>query len=174
MIEDVKHDVGHVVADLLVWARTADPSALPDLVSALGRFDDPGVARELATLVDHPQAEVRLVVAQAFEGRQAASPVVAAALVQLSVDPVEEIRSWATFALAGEQLAAVPGTYEALRARLQDPSPEVRVEAVRGLGRDADPAVVEAALDLAPRHADDPRFLEAVSRLTMQVEPLQN
>ena len=130
------------------------------------------MATELATLAEHPDAEVRLVVAQALIELPDPSPAVVAALTVLSRDSVDEVRSWATFALAAESLEDAPGTIEALKARLTDPSPDVRVEAVRGLGRGGDPEVVEAALELAPGRADDPVFVEAVSRLTMQVESL--
>lgn len=173
MIENVeKVDVQRAVGDLIAFARVADPSALPDLVSALGRFRDTGVATEFAALADQPEAEVRLVVAQALSEQPHPSPAVVAALTLLSRDAVDEVRSWATFALAAESLGDAPGTIDALRARLTDPSPDVRVEAVRGLGRGGDPEVVETALELAPGRADDPVFLEAVSQLTLRFSPL--
>ena len=173
MIEKMEMvEVQRAVADLLGWARTADPSALPDLVSALGRFRDPGVATELAALAEHPDAEVRLVAAQALIEQPNPSPAVIAALTLLSRDAVDEVRSWATFALAAESLGDAPEAIDALKERLTDPSPDVRVEAVRGLGRGGDPAVVETALELAPGRSDDPVFLEAVSQLTLRFSPL--
>jgi HEAT repeat protein len=160
------------VEELLAFAREAEPGALPDLLSALGRFRCPGLAQEIAGLADHPQAEVRLVVAQALNQQSDASSPAVAALVRLSADTVEEVRSWATFALAGDHFHDVPGVDEALRARLTDLSPDVRVEAIRGLGRNGDAAVVEAALDLAPGRADDPVYLDAVSQLTVRFSPM--
>ena len=78
---------------------------------------------------------MRLVVAQVLCNVCDGSPDTIAAIVALSQDDVDEIRSWATYALAAESLAGVPQVREALLARLDDPSKDVRTEAERGLDR---------------------------------------
>ena len=131
----IQADVVRAAADLLEWTRTANDAALPDLVSALGGLGEPALAGKIAPLVEHVNPEVRLVVAQVLGELRDDSPATAAALAALSRDPVEEVRSWATFSLAAEPLVHVAGVDDALLARLGDESEEVRVEAVRGLAR---------------------------------------
>ncbi len=123
------------VGELLEWASAAHPDGLPDVVSALGRLGEPALAPRIAPLADHCDPEVRLVVAQVLGGLGDESADTVAALVRLSCDSVEEVRSWATFGLAGERLVMAPGVDDALIARLGDPCEEVRVEATRGLAR---------------------------------------
>ena len=129
-------DVARVAAELLEWARGANAPGLADLVSALGRLGDQTLTTELATLAEHDDAEVRLVVAQALGELEQMTPPAVEALIALSNDPVDEIRSWATFALAQPRIAHEPGVCDALRARLDDPSKDVRAEAEKGLFRD--------------------------------------
>ena len=153
--------------ELLASARTADPDALADLVSALARLGDPAMAREVAPLAEHHDPRVRLAVAQALDALGDTSPATVTALILLSRDAVDEVRSWATFALAGDALSDAPGAPEALAAKLGDPADEVRVEAVRGLARRGDRRAIGAALDLAPAWAGDPVFRDAVDGLRL-------
>jgi len=120
-------------ADVLEWARTARPQALADLVSALGRLGEPALAPVLASLAGHVDPEVRLVVAQTLGGLPDTSPATIEALVVLSCDAEEEVRSWATFGLCAEGRSRLPRVDDALVVRLGDPCEEVRVEAARGL-----------------------------------------
>ena len=122
----------HAARELLAWTRAAGRE-LADLVSALARLGEPALAREIAPLARHPDAEVRLVVAQGLDALADASPATVAALVLLSQDDVDEVRSWATFALSADHLVGAVGVGDALAARLGDDCEEVRVEAVRGL-----------------------------------------
>jgi HEAT repeat protein len=128
-------DVVRAARDLLDWTRATRPDGLPDLVSALGRLREPALAPAIAALACHCDPEVRLVVAQALGDLPDDSPATVEALVRLSADAVEEVRSWATFGLAAGRLSRSPGVDDALLARLADPSEEVRVEAARGLAR---------------------------------------
>ena len=128
-------DVTRAAGDLLAWTRAARPAGLADVVSALGRLGEPALAGEIAPLAEHDDPEVRVVVAQVLGELLDDSQATVCALVRLSADCDEEVRSWATFALAADRLAAAPGVADALFARLADPSEEVRVEAARGLAR---------------------------------------
>jgi HEAT repeat protein len=152
-------------AALLRWCREREAGLLADAVSVLARARVPGVAEHVAPLAQHPEPEVRLAAAQALVELQDASPASAAALVALSRDRVEEIRSWATFGLASDRLADAEGVHEALAARLEDSSDEVRVEAVRGLAMRGDVRAIDAAFDLAPQWSGDPVFRDAVRRI---------
>lgn len=128
-------DVTRAAAELLEWTCAVRPEGLPDVVSALGGLAEPALAPELAPLAAHEDMQVRLVVAQVLAELRDDSPATVSALVRLSLDCDDEVRSWATFALAGDRLAAAPGVEDALFARLTDPCEDVRVEAARGLAR---------------------------------------
>ncbi len=158
--------VGRAAADLVAAAREAPVDALADLVSALSRLGDPAVAGALAPLAEHADPQVRVAVAQALGRLGDSAPSAVAALIALSRDRVEEVRSWATFALADDALREASGVPEALVARLEDPAEEVRIEAVRGLAGRGDPRAVDTAFELAPSWSGDPTFLQAIERLT--------
>jgi HEAT repeat protein len=128
-------DVARAAGELLEWTRAVRPGGLPDLVSALGRLGEPALVPGIAALAQHVDPEVRLVVAQVLGEIPDESTATVEALVVLSCDCVEEVRSWATFGLAAERLSRSQGVDDALLARLADPSEEVRVEAARGLAR---------------------------------------
>jgi HEAT repeat protein len=144
-----------------------DAAVLADLINALGRCGIPAVGCEIAPLAGHPDAEVRVAVAQALGELGDVGPEAVASLVVLSRDTVDEVRSWATFALADDRLGPALGVADALAARLHDPCGEVRVEAVRGLARRGDPSAVDAALDLAPAWSESPVFRQAVDGLRL-------
>ncbi len=166
MIRDARDELGKAAGELLTWTRAVNGDALADMVGVLGRLGEPALAREIAPLADDAQAEVRLAVAQALGRLHDGSPCTVAALVRLSRDCVDEVRSWATFALADDALREASGVPEALVARLEDPAEEVRIEAVRGLAGRGDPRAVDTAFELAPSWSGDPTFLQAIERLT--------
>jgi HEAT repeat protein len=62
-------------------------------------------------------------------------PAAIAALALLSKDEDRDVRDWATFALGSQTDLDTPDLREALRARLTDLDPEIRGEALVGLGR---------------------------------------
>ncbi len=128
-------DVARAAREVLGWARVANDAAVPDLVSALGRLGEPSLAEEIAPLAEHASPEVRVVVAQVLGELCSDAPATVAALILLSQDPVEEVRSWATFSLAAENVVRLCGVDDALVACLIDESVDVRVEAARGLAR---------------------------------------
>ena len=132
-------DVARAAGDLLGWTRAARPEALADVVSAIGLLGEPALARAIAPLADHDDPQVRVVVAQVLGELSDESPATVAALVRLSLDGDEEVRSWATFGLATDRFTCVAGVADALFARLADPSEDVRVEAARGLARRPSP-----------------------------------
>lgn len=105
----------------------------------------------LESLLRHPELEVR---------RSAVPPLtwwmpeVAPRLITLSADDDDEIRNWATFNLAAhEPFFDTPEVREALAARLHDPHPETRAEAVLGLAARKDRRcvpVIAAELERGP------------------------
>lgn len=83
-------------------------------------------------------------------------------LIQLSQDEQADVRDWATFALAREIERDTPGLRDALLARLGDPDPDVRAEALAGLAARKDRRAIEALLaelDSAAEGPGDPCLL---------------
>jgi hypothetical protein len=117
------------LADAVSWC--AEESAVPAMLS----------------LVNHENALVRRSVAQALP-RVAGTPrpaVVIAALITLSADLDSDVRDWACYAL-GSKLSEVdvPELRDALAARLEDPDPHARCEALLGLARRRDERALPA------------------------------
>jgi HEAT repeat protein len=95
----------------------------------------PGLA--VLHLPDHPDADVRFAVAFALPSLDLDDEGLAA-LRKLSADPDADVRSWATFGLAGSDEA----TIDALVARAYDPDEDTRAEGIGGLARRRDPRAV--------------------------------
>ena len=131
----VRQDTSRITAELIEWAQSANEAALADAVSLIARLGDPSAAPAIARLTRHRDGEVRLVVAQALAAIGDGSAATVAALIELSNDMAEEVRSWATYALGAESLASTSGVREALQARLDDDSDDVRSEALRAMTR---------------------------------------
>ncbi len=132
--------------DLLDLARDPLTSA-NDLADAVSWCSDPAALPVVLLLAQHPDASVRRSVAQALPRLTSAPrpPAVVTALIGLSTDAVGDIRDWASYAL-GTQLADVntPELRDALAARLDDPDPNPRCEALLGLARRRDPRALPA------------------------------
>lgn len=120
------------VAELVLAGR-----AWTDEFDAAADAADAADVAAFLALVDHPDAEVRLVVAQTLprlgRGERPTATMVDAA-VRLSGDENTDVRDWACFAL-GTQWREVdaPALRDALAARLDDPDDETRCEALVGL-----------------------------------------
>jgi HEAT repeat protein len=105
------------------------------------------IAQRLAA---HPDAGVRLDATHALyscAGEPAARAAVAA-LIELSQDPDDDVRDWATFGLGTDIDADGSALRDALAARLDDPHRDVREEAAVGLSRRGDPRAFAAVLAL--------------------------
>ena len=83
------------------------------------------------------EVDVRLAVAWALPSLGLDDSALTA-LRQLSTDPDEDVRDWATFSL-GQSEATDPATVEALFARSEDPHYDTRCEAILGLAKRHDP-----------------------------------
>ena len=129
-------------AVLAALAGESDPAVISSMGVALGHLDDPRAVGAMLPYKDHADANVRLSVVMALSPHP--DPLSLQTLVELSSDPDEEVRNWATFSL-GTQLEAVdtPELREALVARLQETNPEIRGEALVGLALRKDPRVLE-------------------------------
>jgi HEAT repeat protein len=112
---------------------------------ACGHRKSPLAVARLVELAKHPSTEVRYGVSYGLAGQD--EPPAIAALVRLSKDEDRDVRDWATFALGSQTDLDTPDLREALRARLTDNDPEVRGEALVGLGRRRDERLRSTVLD---------------------------
>ena len=121
--------------ELFAQMLSRDPPA--ELLACIGNacadFHDGSVVTMLGPHAGHVDPAVREAVLHAV--RRSGHPDAVAALINLSRDPLDDLREWATFAL-GSQLPLVDGVdvREALAARLTDGHEPTRDEAVIGLG----------------------------------------
>jgi HEAT repeat protein len=112
---------------------------------ACGHRKSPLSVSRLVELAKHPSAAVRYGVSYGLAGQD--EPPAIAALLLLSKDEDRDVRDWATFALGSQTDLDTPDLREALRARLTDSDPEIRGEALVGLGRRHDGHLKSAVLD---------------------------
>jgi HEAT repeat protein len=112
---------------------------------ACGHRKSPLSVARLAELAIHPSAAVRYGVSYGLAGQD--EPHAIAALLLLSKDEDRDVRDWATFALGSQTDLDTPDLREALRARLADNDPEIRGEALVGLGRRHDERLKYAILE---------------------------
>ena len=120
-----------------------DAEVIAATVDALGYAWDPEAAHIVLdhVAIDHPDADVRLAVAQSLPcGIDADGPVrdaVIEALVALTSDGETAVRDWACFGL-GQVNATTPAAIEALAARLDDGDDDTRCEALLALAQTDD------------------------------------
>lgn len=135
------------------------PLVIGRALLSLGWSDTRKHDKLIVTYKDHPSASVRLKVAQACEP---SSRDVVAALCELTTDRNAEVRDWASF-----QLYKAPPRYRkqvvrALRARLSDPVPLVREEAIHSLAYQRDLSVIPYLQRELRDVALDPEVVDAL------------
>jgi HEAT repeat protein len=92
--------------------------------------------------LQHADADVRFVVVHVLTGH--ADPLAVAGLIELSRDPVADVRDWATFGLGTQIDLDTPEIRECLVERMNDPDDDTRCEALVGLARRRDRRVLPA------------------------------
>jgi HEAT repeat protein len=130
---------------LLSLLNDSDAAVLQAAAIACGHRKSPLSVARLVELAKHPSNEVRYGVSYGLAGQD--EPAALAALVLLSKDQDRDVRDWATFALGSQTDLDTSELREALRARLTDNDPEVRGEALVGLGRRHDDQLKSAVLN---------------------------
>ncbi|HEY7075844.1 MAG TPA: formyltransferase family protein, partial [Solirubrobacteraceae bacterium] len=124
-------------------AREDDPEVLSTVAHAFGHLGEPHGLERLAGWARHPDPRVREGVAFALGGWHDERAI--DALAELAGDPEQDVRDWATFALGTLAPHDTVALRDALAARLADPDPDTRLEAVHGLALRGDPRAAEAA-----------------------------
>ena len=177
-LEHPHHDA--VLPVLIDMAATNhDSQVVASVVGALARLHDPvGLAAVLGHR-HHPAARVRQHVAMALPDLAGSPPgeVVVEALLELSDDPDEAVRDWATFGLGTQLDIDTPAVREALVTRIDDPDAVTSGEALVGLARRRDPRALPHVLERlrslaladylidAAAELGDPRFLPLLQDL---------
>lgn len=110
-----------------------DDGVLQAASIACGHRQSSRCVSRLVELARHPSVDVRYGVTFGLSGQD--DPAAITALTLLSTDKDRDVRDWATFALGSQTEIDTPELREALRARLRDADPEIRGEALVGLGR---------------------------------------
>jgi HEAT repeat protein len=90
----------------------------------------------------HADADVRYGVVHVLTGQ--IEPLAVAGLIELTRDPVADIRDWATFGLGTQIDLDTPEIRECLMERLTDPDDDARCEALVGLAQRRDRRVLPA------------------------------
>jgi HEAT repeat protein len=90
----------------------------------------------------HGDADVRYGVVQVLTGQT--EPLAVSGLIELTRDPVADIRDWATFGLGTQIDLDTPEIRECLMERLTDPDDNTRCEALVGLAQRRDRRVLPA------------------------------
>ena len=140
-----------------------DPDVLASIAVAFGHLEDPRCVRLLIPLKAHPNAGVRYSVVHGISGQD--DPEAIETLIELSRDDDGNTRAWATFSLATFTEADSPAIREALLARVSDPKADARGEALVGLARRRDPAVIELLLKELTSASVGVEILEAAEEL---------
>jgi HEAT repeats len=126
-----------------ILTSETNAQVVTETVGALGQAWDPRAAQLILDHVgvDHPDAAVRLAVAQSLsngvERDVACRDGVIQALITLTSDDNSDVRDWACFGL-GQVDAASPAAKDALAARLTDPDDDTRCEALVALAKTGD------------------------------------
>lgn len=122
-------------------ARERDPTAVASLCHTFGHLHDPATIGAVRVWATHPDENIRFGVhgLTGYEDDRAIQT-----LIQLSADDDGGVRDWATFGLGTEIAMDTPAIRGALRARLDDPDGDTRMEALAGLARRCDPGVINA------------------------------
>jgi HEAT repeat protein len=121
--------------------KETDPNVLECIGVAFGHLKDPRAIELLLPLRRHANSDVRFGIALGLTGHD--RPDVIEALIELSRDSEELVRTWATFGLGTMISADTPEIREALFARTSDPHDETRGEGLVGLALRKDERVIQ-------------------------------
>jgi HEAT repeat protein len=124
-----------------------DAEVLGSITAALGFLDHPGAVTPLLSLRRNANTWVRLSATMALPRYEADGRVIPA-LIELSEDPDEGVREWATFGLGTQIDADTPEIREALVRRLDDPDGVTCAEALVGLAKRKDARIIPKLRDI--------------------------
>lgn len=121
-----------------------DDHALTSLIFAISHLHDPRSLARLLTFVQHPDREFRRAVAMSLHSEW--GPAAVAALCGLCDDEWAGVQDWATFKFRTSDVDSAE-IRQGLTARLDDPEPVIRAEAICALARRRDLACLKQLVD---------------------------
>lgn len=122
-----------------------DNDVISALVSALGHQENEDrIPVALKRFLHHPDADIRWHLAVGLGGYETMRAI--EMLIELSRDPEEKVRDWATFGLGTQCDLDTPEIRAALVERLDDEDEDTRAEAIFGLAKRKDRRAVDAVL----------------------------
>lgn len=136
-----------------------DPSVLRAILFALSWQESQDGTRIALRYYRHPSAEVRDGARELLTGRE--EPEAVAGLIELSRDPEDHIRDWATFGLGSQTALDTQEIRDALADRLGDTDDVTRYEAMVGLSRRQDERAIPAIIAELDSGNDDTSVIEA-------------
>jgi HEAT repeat protein len=140
--ERMRDQAVHVLITTLEHETNLD--VVYSLCCALGHRHDERAIASLMSWARHPDPQIRFGVVFALLGHAHDDAI--KTLIQLSADPDDEVRDWATFGLGTQIEDDTPAIRAALTARLADPHKDTRDEALVGLAHRHDPGVIDPLL----------------------------
>lgn len=132
------------VAILIEMLSDPDPSVIASAACAQGKRRNPKAIPHLLLHLNHPDDAVRNGISFGLQCHE--DPAAIAGLIQLSVDPANDVRDWAVLGLGSMCETDTPELREALWKAVSDPLQEIRGEALVGLARRKDPSTQAAIL----------------------------
>lgn len=139
-----------------------DPRTLESIGVALGHRNDPRAIPALVALKAHPDARVRFGVVFGLDAFE--EPLAVATLLELTGDPADKVRNWATFAFTYLN-ADSPTIRAALFARTTDPDIDIRSEAIEALAVRHDSRTLPALLAAIADGANGSPILDAARQI---------
>jgi HEAT repeat protein len=148
-------------AELLIQRieHETHPEVLQAMATAFQHLGDARCIPVLHSLRDHPSEDVRYGVVFGLLGHE--DDLAVQALIELSRDPDEDVRDWATFGLGAQIERDDAQVRDALVARLEDPHDDTRAEAISGLAVRGDERAIPSLL----AELDDSTDLDDLSTL---------
>jgi HEAT repeat protein len=161
LVAEVRGDWQAAVATSVIDLanRDDDPDVLSSVAGALKRCADVRAVPVLVRLAAHPDADIRFAATSAlpFVMDEDTTGLAVDTLLALVRDTEDDIREWALFGVGSMGHVDSNAIREALRAGLEDPCEEVRIEAIHGLARRRDMTVVPLVAALLAE--EEPRLL---------------
>lgn len=139
------------------------PRVLESICHALGHLKDKRAVAALIRFKAHDDDGVRRAVVSSLSSRTESASI--DALIELSRDLDDNVRNWATFALATMEEVDTPALRDALIARLSETDREIQGEALRGLAWRRDARVLEPLLHALSAPIVDELAIEAAGDL---------
>lgn len=145
-----------------------DEHVLMSAVFAFGHLGARGGDLDIIALKDHPKEAIRHGVAFALAG--ATSPEAVRTLLELMEDSYEPARDWATTNIGEYEEIDGPEIRDALWRRTGDESEFVRAEALNGLARRGDEAVLPPLIAEMSREDDNSGRLDNAAKAILHLD----